>query len=228
MPAVTRIGDADVTHCSAMTRAQGSDDVKANGIGVSREGDLNTGHLLPGTPCPGHAQPISQGDLTVFANNKRIGRVGDPTCTQVAEGSPNVFSSGGGETAGEDTNIDVGGVTFVYILTSSVGNTCNEGDIATISLLTQNLPAGTNVPYVVTGITAADIVAATSSPLTGNFVVGSQETKAFEFANDQVTEGTENFTITVTTQTPFTGNESLAIDVADTSNNPVFSLFGTT
>ena len=228
MPAVTRIGDADVTHCSAMTRAQGSDDVKANGIGVSREGDLNTGHLLPGTPCPGHAQPISQGDLTVFANNKRIGRVGDPTCTQVAEGSPNVFSSGGGETAGEDTNIDVGGVTFVYILTSSVGNTCNEGDIATISLLTQNLPAGTNVPYVVTGITAADIVAATSSPLTGNFVVGSQETKAFEFAADQVTEGTENFTITVTTQTPFTGNESLAIAVADTSNNPVFSLFGTT
>ena len=86
MPAVTRIGDADVTHCSGMTRAQGSSDVKANGQGISREGDLNTEHLLPGSPCPGHAIGIQAGDPTVFANGKRIGRVGDPTCTQVAEG----------------------------------------------------------------------------------------------------------------------------------------------
>ena len=50
MLAVTRIGDADVTHCSVMTRAQGSSDVFVNGIGVSRQGDNNTTHLLPGTP----------------------------------------------------------------------------------------------------------------------------------------------------------------------------------
>ena len=36
MPAVTRIGDADVTHCSGMTRAAGSSNVFCNGIGVSR------------------------------------------------------------------------------------------------------------------------------------------------------------------------------------------------
>ena len=29
MPAVTRIGDADVTHCTGMTRAQGSTNVFA-------------------------------------------------------------------------------------------------------------------------------------------------------------------------------------------------------
>ena len=224
MPAVTRIGDADVTHCSGMTRAQGSSDVKANGQGISREGDLNTEHLLPGSPCPGHAIGIQAGDPTVFANGKRIGRVGDPTCTQVAEGSPNVFSGGGAP--GED--LPVGGVIFTYILTSSVGNTCNEGDVATITLATQNLAVGTNVPYTVTGITNADLVQAESSPLTGNFVVGSQDTKAFKFANDQVTEGTENFTIKVTTQTPFLGDDTLTIDVADTSSNPVFSLVGTT
>ena len=40
MPAVTRIGDADVTHCSGMTRAAGSSNVFVNGIGVSRQGDL--------------------------------------------------------------------------------------------------------------------------------------------------------------------------------------------
>ena len=224
MPAVTRIGDADVTHCSGMTRAQGSSDVKANGKGISREGDLNTEHLLPGSPCPGHAIGIQSGDPTVFANGKRIGRVGDPTCTQVAEGSPNVFSGGGAP--GE--NIPVGGVIFTYQLVSSVGNTCNEGDVATITLTTQNLPNGTNVPYTVTGITIADLVVAESSPLTGNFVVGSQNTKAFKFATDQVTEGTENFKITITTQTPFLGDDNLSIAVADTSQNPVFTLSSST
>ena len=43
MPAVTRIGDADVTHCSGMTRAQGSSDVFCNGIGISRQGDSISG-----------------------------------------------------------------------------------------------------------------------------------------------------------------------------------------
>jgi len=47
MPAVTRIGDADVPHCSGMTRAVGSSNVFANGIGISRQGDVNTTHLLP-------------------------------------------------------------------------------------------------------------------------------------------------------------------------------------
>jgi len=32
MPAVTRIGDADVAHCSGMTRAQGSGNVFASAI----------------------------------------------------------------------------------------------------------------------------------------------------------------------------------------------------
>ena len=77
MPAVTRIGDADVTHCSGMTRAQGSPNVNANGIPVSRQGDNNTTHLLPGVPCPAHAAPIAVGSTTVFINGKGCGRVGD-------------------------------------------------------------------------------------------------------------------------------------------------------
>ena len=94
MPAVTRIGDADVTHCSGMTRAQGSSNVFVNGIGVSRQGDLNTSHLLPGVPCPSHAQPIAVGSTKVFVNGKGCGRVGDSItgCTSVAAGSSNVFA----------------------------------------------------------------------------------------------------------------------------------------
>ena len=96
MPAATRIGDADVAHCSGMTRAVGSPDVFINGIAVSRQGDVNTSHLLPGGAddgCPPHTAPITTGSPTVFINNKGCGRVGDAItgCTSVAAGSPNVF-----------------------------------------------------------------------------------------------------------------------------------------
>lgn len=94
MPAATRIGDADVPHCSGMVRAVGSGDVFVNGIPWSRQGDVNTGHLLPGAPCPAHAAPIAVGSTTVFVNNKGAGRVGDAIsgCTSVAAGSPDVFA----------------------------------------------------------------------------------------------------------------------------------------
>ena len=98
MPAVTRIGDEDVTHCSAMTRDGGSTNVFVNGIGVSRQGDNNTSHLLPPDvpPCPSHSAPITTGSTTVFVNGKGCGRVGDAItgCTSVSEGSSNVFAGG--------------------------------------------------------------------------------------------------------------------------------------
>ena len=96
MPAATRIGDADVTHCSGMTRAAGSPNVFVNGIAWSRQGDNNTGHKLPGVPCPSHSAPIASGSSTVKVNGKGAGRVGDGIsgCTSVAAGSPNVFAGG--------------------------------------------------------------------------------------------------------------------------------------
>jgi uncharacterized Zn-binding protein involved in type VI secretion len=79
-----------------MTRAVGSPNVFVNGIALSRQGDNNTGHLLPGAPCPGHAAPITTGSGTVKVNTKGAGRVGDGIsgCTSVAAGSPNVFAGG--------------------------------------------------------------------------------------------------------------------------------------
>ena len=94
MPAATRIGDADVTHCSGMTRAVGSPNVFVNSIAWSRQSDVNTVHLLPGSPCPPHAAPIATGSTTVFVNSLGGGRIGDAitSCTSVAAGSPNVFA----------------------------------------------------------------------------------------------------------------------------------------
>lgn len=96
MPAATRIGDADVPHCSPMVRAQGSPNVFVNAIPWSRQGDVNTVHLLPGSPCPAHAAPITTGSSTVFVNGRGAGRIGDAitACTSVAAGSPNVFAGG--------------------------------------------------------------------------------------------------------------------------------------
>ena len=71
MPAATRIGDADISHCSGMTRAEGSPNVFVNGIAWSRQGDNNTSHLIPSaTPCPSHAAPIATGSSTVKVNTK--------------------------------------------------------------------------------------------------------------------------------------------------------------
>ena len=96
MPAVTRFGDADVTHCTGMTRLDKSSDVFANNIGVSRQGDNNTAHLLPPDvpPCPGHSAPIASGSSTVKVNGQGCGRIGDGItgCTSVAAGSSDVFA----------------------------------------------------------------------------------------------------------------------------------------
>lgn len=97
MPAATRIGDADIPHCSSMVRAQGSPNVFVNSIPWSRQGDNNTPHLLPGgDSCPGHAASITVGSKTVYVNSKGAGRIGDAitSCTSVAQGSTNVFAGG--------------------------------------------------------------------------------------------------------------------------------------
>ena len=94
MPAATRIGDADVPHCSGMTRAVGSPNVFVNNIAWSRQTDVNTPHLLPPPVCPTHAAGIATGSTTVFVNDLGAGRVGDGIsgCTSVAAGSPDTFA----------------------------------------------------------------------------------------------------------------------------------------
>ena len=94
MPAVTRHKDADLIHCSVPKRDEHSDDVICNGLGISRQGDKNTVHLLPGSPCPPHQAAITTGSGTVIVNGKGCGRIGDAitACTSVAEGSSDVFA----------------------------------------------------------------------------------------------------------------------------------------
>ena len=96
MPAVCRIGHADIPHCSGMVRQGGSSNVFVNGIGISRQTDVNTLHKKPPAPCPKHAKGITTGSNTVKINGLGCGRIGDSItgCTFVAEGSDNVFAGG--------------------------------------------------------------------------------------------------------------------------------------
>ena len=92
--AVTFIGARDNIHCGLPFRAVGSANVKVGGIGVSRRGDINTPHLLPGAPCRGHVASIAIGSLKVKVNGFGCGRIGDSIsgCTSVAQGHPKVFA----------------------------------------------------------------------------------------------------------------------------------------
>jgi len=107
MPAVARIGDREVVHCSVPKRAEGFATVFANGIQMSGQGHANTTHLLP-CKCPPcccpHTAVLKRGSPNVFAEGIPVGRVGDPTCTAVAQGSPNVYANGGGPSAISPTN----------------------------------------------------------------------------------------------------------------------------
>ena len=96
MPAVCRGDsvDCDVVHCSVPRRDARSPNVYANLTRISRQGDVNTTHLLPPAPCPPHVAPITTGSTTVFVNGQGCGRIDDgvTACTQVATGSSNVFA----------------------------------------------------------------------------------------------------------------------------------------
>ena len=98
MPAVARKGDREITHCSTPRRQGAFNTVFANSKRMSGKGHLNTVHLKP-CPCPvcccPHAVPLKRGSPNVYAEGINIGRVGDPTCTAVAQGSPNVYANGG-------------------------------------------------------------------------------------------------------------------------------------
>ena len=95
MPAVSRIGDLDVPHCSGMVRATGSSDVFVNTRPAVRQGDINTVHKIPGgIDCFLHTGAVRTGSRSVFINGRGAGRVGDGlvNCTSIAQGSTNVFA----------------------------------------------------------------------------------------------------------------------------------------
>lgn len=97
MPAAARLGDINVPHCSGHVMAQGSPDVIINGRPACRQGDITTGHLVPGgRRCGSHSAPVARGSLSVLINGRGAARVGDAIagCTRIAQGSADVVIGG--------------------------------------------------------------------------------------------------------------------------------------
>lgn len=97
-----------------------------------------------------------------------------------------------------------------YTLSRSA-TSVNEGGSFTITLNTTNVPAGTNVPYTITGIQAADI----TQSLTGSFVA-TNDTITFNVVADNLTEGNQTFLLSLNN-----GADSISVVINDTSTTPV-------
>jgi uncharacterized Zn-binding protein involved in type VI secretion len=108
MPAIARKNGTDTVNtvhgatggrnCNASptttATSGGSVNVLVNEIGVVREGDVVAAHNN-GSSCSTHAPGLTSFSGNVYANNKKIGRIGDAySCgATITSGSPNVFAN---------------------------------------------------------------------------------------------------------------------------------------
>lgn len=97
MQRVARIGDSFSTGhpCDGSSViAQGSPNVFANGIPVSRRGHMSEAHTyLVSDECRPHVMPISGGSAKVFVNGIPVARIGDAIdAGSITGGSPNVWA----------------------------------------------------------------------------------------------------------------------------------------
>lgn len=144
-------------------------------------------------------------DGTLTSTIQQYRAVGPNSITSV---SPTYFTS----TQLSGFNVPVDANTPVYTLSSDV-TSVNEGNTATISLNTENVPNGTAVAYTITGILASDI---SNAPLTGNFIVNSngQASLTLTVSADLITEGAEAFTLALNN-----GLATVTVTINDTSNS---------
>jgi len=90
----------------------------------------------------------------------------------------------------------------------------NEGEAVRFTITTQNIDAGTVVPYTISGISQSDL---SSGSISGQFVVGSAMTADLALAND-FTSGEGNETITMRITSPV--SNSVSVNVTDSSVLP--------
>ena len=102
-----------------------------------------------------------------------------------------------------------------YKLTRWTAST-EEGGNITFTLSSVNVPAGTIIPYKITGISQDDLYA---GYVEGNFVIDydGTSTVGFNIAQDLLTEGTETMTISA-------ANKTASISILDTSLSPQYTI----
>lgn len=131
---------------------------------------------------------ITASDFTV-ADLTREFIVTDNTSNTYIQAALDAFSEG---TQTATLALDNGKASINFTISEAVSYslssfmTPEEGQSIAVTLTTSNLPDGSTVPYVITGITSADLTVGT---LTGNFTITSGTSALeFRFARDSGTE----------------------------------------
>ena len=145
---------------------------------------------------------------------------------RLTEGEEAVTVTLDGKGVSYSFNIIDTSIAPTYTLSSDITSADeNNNNILTITLDTQRVLDNVTVPYTVTGISAADL---TSGSLQGNFtIVNNTGSISFTFDPDQITEGTETFSLTLNTPDSdgfATGEPNISVTVTDSSQAPTFSL----
>ena len=120
----------------------------------------------------------------------------------------------------------------IALSVSSTESHLNEGDTAQFILTTVDLPEGTVVPYILTGISKEDLVGFVSNSttsLSANATLNAQGQALvlLQLASDKRTEGPETLTLRLNAIVPGSGlvnNSSASVNIADSSILPSLSL----
>ena len=205
----------------------------SSGAQVSEDGStvtitLNTTGVAAGTEVPYSISGISSADIVggsltgnfVVTGNKVAG-----TATLQLSAVADALTEGN-ETATIALNSGLASVSLVvsdtsrtptYSLTRSAPSV-NEGNTVTFTLMTTSVPDGTVIPYVLSGVSGADIV---GGSLTGNFVVMTGVATAdIQLVEDLLTEGNETLSLALR---DIVGHSIVTV-ISDTSLTRTYSI----
>lgn len=211
------IGDVDKAGALAPTYS-----LLASAISVNEGGTftvtLTTTNVSDGTQIPYTITGVSSNDIDgeSLTGNFNV-LLGTATLTinvaedQLTEG-PETFTLSLDNVA-ESVSVSINDtsvtVTPTYALTASVPNVA-EGDDVTITLTTEYVANDTNVAYLISGVTSADI---SGRALSGNLVVQNNTASIIlRISEDATTEGLETLVFSLVN-----GADSVSVTIADTS-----------
>ena len=190
---------------------------------------LTTSNLVSGTTVPFTLSGISAADLSdsslsgsAVINSNGIASISVALLNDsLTEGVETLTVTAGGATASTliyDTSKASTSPTYAVAATNS---SLNEGSTATFILTTTNVPAGTSIEYLFSGISGEDVVGVIGNVLGGFATIDSngQATISVLLKNDNLTEGPETLTVT-TGATSNTYGVKASIQINDTSISP--------
>jgi plastocyanin len=181
---------------------------------------LSTGNVDPGVSLDYTVTGLTASDLTAgtLTGTFIVGTteffdftLAEDVTTEGTESFNIALNNGGATAQVQIADTSVSAAVESYSLGRSTA-TANEGTSFTVTLSTANVANGTSLGYTITGVTSADI---NGAPLTGDFIVGSQETLTVSVTADTTTEGTETFALALNN-----GEATVGVTINDTSITP--------